>query len=128
MSHTVSHYILVITSKIKSCICERGGEFSSTSFEARIKEQVDTLNHHNIFILFTEAQKRNLSWLTLHGKGPTPMCVCVHVCVCWGGMGYFATTKQFSVGHSVTCDSLWLHGLQHTTLPCPSPTPRACSN
>ena len=42
-------------------ICERGGEFSSTSFEARIKEQVDTLNHHNIFILFTEAQKRNLS-------------------------------------------------------------------
>ena len=90
MSHTVSHYILVITSKIKSCICERGGEFSSTSFEARIKEQVDTLNHHNIFILFTEAQKRNLSWLTLHGKGPTPMCVCVHVCVCWGGMGYFA--------------------------------------
>ena len=25
-------------------------------------------------------------------------------------------------------DSLWLHGLQHTRLPCPSPSPRACSN
>ena len=25
-------------------------------------------------------------------------------------------------------DSLWPHGLQHTMLPCPSPTPRACSN
>ena len=25
-------------------------------------------------------------------------------------------------------DSLWPHGLQHTRLPCPSPTPKACSN
>ena len=25
-------------------------------------------------------------------------------------------------------DSLWPHGLQHARLPCPSPTPRACSN
>ena len=25
-------------------------------------------------------------------------------------------------------DSLWTHGLQHSRLPCPSPTPRACSN
>ena len=24
--------------------------------------------------------------------------------------------------------SLWAHGLQHARLPCPSPTPRACSN
>ena len=30
--------------------------------------------------------------------------------------------------HSVMCDSLQPHGLQHTRLPCPSPTPRACSN
>ena len=33
---------------------------------------------------------------------------------------------QFS--HSVVSDSLRHHGLQHTRLPCPSPTPRACSN
>ena len=25
-------------------------------------------------------------------------------------------------------NSLWLHGLQHTRLPCPSPSPRVCSN
>ena len=30
--------------------------------------------------------------------------------------------------HSVVSDSLWLHGLQHTSPPCPSPPPRACSN
>ena len=33
---------------------------------------------------------------------------------------------QFS--HSVMSDSLQPQGLQHTRLPCPSPTPRACSN
>ena len=30
--------------------------------------------------------------------------------------------------HSVVSDSLWPHGLQHTMLPCCSPSPRACSN
>jgi len=30
--------------------------------------------------------------------------------------------------HSVVSDSLQPHGLQHARLPCPSPTPRACSN
>ena len=33
---------------------------------------------------------------------------------------------QFS--HSVMSDSSWPHGLQHTRLLCPSPTPRACPN
>ena len=38
---------------------------------------------------------------------------------------------QFSSVHfsySVMYDSLQPHGLQHTRLPCPSPTPGACSN
>ena len=30
--------------------------------------------------------------------------------------------------HSVVSDSLWPQGLQHTRLPCPSLSPRACSN
>ena len=30
--------------------------------------------------------------------------------------------------HSVMSDSLRPHGLQHARLPCPSPSPRACSN
>ena len=34
--------------------------------------------------------------------------------------------SQFS--HSVVSNSLRPHGLQHTRLSCPSPTPRACSN
>ena len=38
---------------------------------------------------------------------------------------YFLSV-QFS--HSVVSDSLQPHGLQHIRLPCPSPTPRACSN
>ena len=36
------------------------------------------------------------------------------------------TSVQFS--HSVVSNSLWPHGLQHARPPCPSPTPRACSN
>jgi len=36
------------------------------------------------------------------------------------------SSVQFS--HSVVSSSLWPHGLQHTRLPCPSPTPGACSN
>ena len=30
--------------------------------------------------------------------------------------------------HSVVSNSLWLHELQHTSLPCPSLSPRVCSN
>ena len=39
---------------------------------------------------------------------------------------YKSTSVQFSL--SVMSDSLQPHGLQHSRLPCPSPTPRACSN
>ena len=35
-------------------------------------------------------------------------------------------SAQFS--HSIVSDSLQLHGLEHATVPCPSPTPGACSN
>ena len=38
----------------------------------------------------------------------------------------FIYSVQFS--WSVMSDSLRPHGLQHTRLPCPSPTPGACSN
>ena len=30
--------------------------------------------------------------------------------------------------HSIMSDSLWPHGLQHARLPCPSPSPGACSH
>ena len=38
------------------------------------------------------------------------------------------TKHSFQFSHSVVSNSLRPHGLQHTRLPCPSPTPRACSN
>ena len=38
----------------------------------------------------------------------------------------FLISIQFS--HSVVSNSLRPHGLQHARLPCPSPTPGACSN
>ena len=42
---------------------------------------------------------------------------------------YMTTGKIISSVHSLRrVRSLWPHGLQHARLPCPSPTPRACSN
>ena len=40
--------------------------------------------------------------------------------------GETESSVQFS--HSVVSDSLRPHGPQHARLPCPSPSPRACSN
>ena len=40
----------------------------------------------------------------------------------------FANIKKVQFSCSVVSNSLRLHGLQHTRLPCPSPTPRARSN
>ena len=37
-------------------------------------------------------------------------------------------TSSVQFSHSVMSDSLRPHELQHARLPCPSPTPRACSN
>ena len=36
--------------------------------------------------------------------------------------------SELLFSHSVVPDSLRHHGLQHARLPCPSPSPRACSN
>ena len=44
----------------------------------------------------------------------------------WVSSSHQFSSVQFS--RSVVSDSLWPHGLQHAGLPCPSPTPRACSN
>ena len=40
----------------------------------------------------------------------------------------FNIQNQLLFSHAVTSDSLPPHGQQHTRLPCPSPSPRACSN
>ena len=40
----------------------------------------------------------------------------------------FSRDQSVQFSCSVMSDSLWPYGLQHTRLPCPSPTPGACSN
>ena len=40
----------------------------------------------------------------------------------------YGTISSVQFSHSVTSNSLWPHGLQHTRPPCPSPAPGACSN
>ena len=40
----------------------------------------------------------------------------------------YITLSSVQSSCSVMSNSLWPHGLQHARLPCPSPTPGACSN
>ena len=42
----------------------------------------------------------------------------------WSGSHFL----WFLFSHSVMSDSLWPHGSQQSRLPCPSPSPRVCSN
>ena len=44
------------------------------------------------------------------------------------GMGYKVFEGSVKFSHSVISDSLLHHILQHARLPCPSPTPGACSS
>ena len=48
------------------------------------------------------------------------------VMLCYGWATFTFTSVQFS--RSVVSSSLQPHGLWHARLPCPSSTPRACSN
>ena len=41
---------------------------------------------------------------------------------------HFLSISSFQFSHSHMSNSLQPHGLQHTRLPCPSPTPGTCSN
>ena len=50
----------------------------------------------------------------------------------WGGCYYIhtlnSTLSSVQLSRSAVSNSLQPHELQHARLPCPSPTPRACSN
>ena len=50
------------------------------------------------------------------------------ICVISNTTSGLYTKFIFQFSQSVMSDSLWFHGLQHARFPCPSPTPRACSN
>ena len=46
----------------------------------------------------------------------------------WDNWTIFLDSTVIQFSHSVVSDSLQTNGLQHARLPCPSPTPRTCSN
>ena len=46
----------------------------------------------------------------------------------FGAWAYFTLISSVQFSRSVMSNSLQPYGLQHTRLPCPSPTPAACSN
>ena len=56
---------------------------------------------------------------------PTDEC---HHCLLLCPLFLSCTAVSSLLSHSVVPNSLWPHELQHTRLPCPSPSPRACSN
>ena len=76
----------------------------------------------NSSCLFTRCQPLYASCWTilLYFSGYCPVRLKRFLCL------FFMYSVQFS--RSVVSDSLRPHGLQHARLPCPSPTPGACSN
>jgi len=53
------------------------------------------------------------------------LCLWVYLCLI---NKFICVLFSVQFNRSVVSDSLWPHGLQYTRLPCPSPTPGACSN
>ena len=70
-----------------------------------------------------------------HLSVAAPECLCCSAPECGSRQDRQQPPKPFwqignsiQLSHSVVSDSLWLYGLSHARLPCPSPTPRAGSN
>ena len=75
---------------------------------------------------FMVLQRVRLDWLT---ELNWTCCSFIRASLTWGSWNtqlHIISSIQFS--HSVLSQSLQNHGLQHTRLPCPSPTSRAYSN
>ena len=97
---------------------------------------------------YLQGSNRDADVETGHGHGvgvelgDWGWCICTAVCKTASGEAAYSTGSSalcsvmiqrggFSsvqVSCLVVSSSLWPHGLQHARLPCPSPTPRACSD
>jgi len=94
--------------------CSLPGSSTHGILQARILEWVDTPISRGSFQPRDRTQVSYIagvfftSWATMEAQ------------IDW------VSSVQFS--HSVVSNSLWLHGLQHTRPPCPSPTPGAYLN
>ena len=84
--------------------------FSRESFRLRSWTQIS----HIASIFFTIWANKEARWHKYSPFSP------------WGGKAVSQGVQFSSVTQS--CLNLQPHGLQHTRLPCPSPTPGACSN
>ena len=86
-------------------------------------DSIDRQNYHTtlvcgsywLYFCIRESQKRMSNWLSLKQS------LFIRTCL----ISIFSSV-QFSC--SVMSDPSRPHGLQHARLPCPSPTPKACSN
>ena len=83
----------------------------------------------NLFVLLLSfSVLGGICWLTtmeFENSSPSLHTTQAHICMC-PIILFLIYSVEFS--RSVVSDSLWPHGLQHTRLPCPSPTPGACAN
>ena len=70
----------------------------------------------------------SLDWRVAWGKLDTYICVAKSLCCPPETITTLLIGYQFSSVELLCHAYLWPHRLQHTRLPCPSPTPRACSN
>ena len=79
-----------------------------------------------IYCIAQNKQNGNVACLPIpmtRSAADTAACSLLHSVIQWV---IRHSVSQFS--HSVMSNSLWPHGLQHTRLPCPSPTPRVYPN
>ena len=96
-------------------------------FQSLFKEQFINLTSRLLVQeqLFRFSIQHSLLWNNVYCRNPVSKPI-----VSVFSYSYLFDSDLISVQFilSVMSDSLWPHGLQHARLPCPSPTPRACSN
>ena len=73
-------------------------------------------------VLLIDPGPQAIEALLTYGKKPKEIKYIINT----HGHGDYRVFLLFS--RSVMSNSLQLHGLQHIVLPCPSPSPRSCSN
>ena len=78
---------------------------------------------HWVFSHLPSQFEPDLVSLSLHWPAST-----LHHCCLCPSLSTLLLLLLLLFSHSLMSDSLWPHGLPHTRLPCPSPSPGACSN
>ena len=89
-----------------------------------------TLSFSSMFLDYvSNISPTKVIWFSMHSNSIPPNAVIVIFNPYIIALLYLSqNTSSFQFSHSFVSDSLWLHGLQHARLSCPSPTPEICSN